>query len=168
MLCFQFKRLSVAALVVCAGAATIAGTLLMRLGDVRDDGIPPEEARYGWAGPEVASQAYEQIKSGLPKFEITGDPDDDPRKRVVLWDAAKLANSGAHLPTFTQAIVTSPIFSTMNSMVFSLVPLVPLVHQAHYAPPLFILKILNLIDALANEIQAEAALAGAIEDRWRR
>lgn len=100
MLPLRSTRLFAALLIAAALAATFAGHLL----PTRDDGVPPAEARFGWAGPDVAARAYDQIKSGLPKFEISGPADDDPHRRVVLWEAAKIANGGAHLPTFTQAI----------------------------------------------------------------
>ena len=66
--------------------------------------LPPVAPQFGWAGPRLAAQAYDEIKSGLPRFEITGTQDDEPQRRVVLWDAARVANDGRHLPTFTQAI----------------------------------------------------------------
>jgi hypothetical protein len=98
---FHHKAFRAVAGLAVVVAATLAAMSFVAPGD----GVPPVEARYGWAGPQIAAQAYDQIKSGLPKFEISGDLDDnDVHKRVVLWDAAKRANGGEHLPTFTQAI----------------------------------------------------------------
>jgi hypothetical protein len=46
--------------------------------------------------------------------------------------------------------------------------LFPLLHQAHDTSPLIVLTVLNVIDALANQIQAESALPAAVKDRCRR
>jgi hypothetical protein len=54
---------------------------------------------YGWAGPEVAKAAYDQVKGELPKFAIAGD--DDPTRRAALWEAV-LSVYGEHLKTTRQ------------------------------------------------------------------
>src|SRR5262245_49065402 len=70
--------------------------------------------------------------------------------------------------TFTATIVTSPTFSNASSMVVSLGMLLPLNRHARHAPAFIVLTIVNLIDALADEVQAETALLAAVEDRRRR
>ena len=49
-------------------------------------------------------------------------------------------------------------------MVLSPVSMFQLVHQAHWAAPLIVLKMLNLIDAVANKIHAETALPAVMSD----
>lgn len=62
------------------------------------------EQKFGWAGEEVAAQAYAQLAPEFPKFAITGAAVDDPSQPALLWELAKLANGGEHLPTVQQWI----------------------------------------------------------------
>lgn len=64
---------------------------------------PPKDL-MGWAGEEKAREAWEQLKGRFAQFKIIGAQEDNSRRRVVLWDAAKAVNGGKHLPTFRQAI----------------------------------------------------------------
>jgi len=84
------------------GAAFI-GLFAFRPAPVPD--VTPPEARMGWADPGVVQQEVARLSAGLPKFSIAKRfADDNKKKRVVLWDAAKKVNGGKHLPTFRQEI----------------------------------------------------------------
>lgn len=64
---------------------------------------PPREL-MGWAGPEQAEVAWQQLAPNFQRFQIIGAQDDNAKKRVVAWEAAKAVNGGKHLPTFRQLI----------------------------------------------------------------
>ncbi len=63
----------------------------------------PEDARFGWAGADVAAEAYEALESEFPKFFIANQVNATDGKRVVLWDYAQKV-LGSHIPTFYQEV----------------------------------------------------------------
>lgn len=100
------QKLSLAATLIIAacavlGAAVTIGHLVAP--QIVKQQAPPIDTQFGWAGPEVAKAAYEEIKNEIPKFAIVGG-EDDPGRRVVLWDGAKRANKGEHIKTLHQPI----------------------------------------------------------------
>jgi hypothetical protein len=66
---------------------------------------PPteESARFGWAGADVAEEAYAQLAGEFPKFFIANQVNASDGKRVVLWDCAQKV-LGAHIPTNNQEV----------------------------------------------------------------
>lgn len=62
----------------------------------------------GWAGKAAAREAYERLKGEFVPFRIWNAdgraPEDNTRKRVVLWEFDKKVNGGQHFKTFRQAI----------------------------------------------------------------
>ena len=92
---------------------------------------------------------------------------------TVLQRRATARRKSSALPassssTSTAMIVTSPIVAIAGCMVVSGVSLLPLAYQVNDALPLIVLTVSHLIDALANEIQAETALATAVKGGCRR
>lgn len=58
--------------------------------------------RFGWIGPDEARRAFDGLAEHFPRFAIAGPMETAERKRVVLWEPARQANGGRHLPTLRQ------------------------------------------------------------------
>lgn len=66
--------------------------------------VTPIADRYGWAGPEVAAEAREQLGDAIQAFRLDGVAQDTRGKRVVLWEYSKKINGGKHFPTLRQQV----------------------------------------------------------------
>lgn len=66
--------------------------------------LTPSDARMGWSGREEAKRAWEAIGEQFASFFIAAQTESTNGKRVVLWEASKLANGGRHFPTLRQQV----------------------------------------------------------------
>lgn len=69
----------------------------------------------GWAGPEHARRAWDELGRRFPEFRITGQPSSSAGKRLVLWDFARRV-TGGHLPNYRQEIGDCVSFGAKNAV----------------------------------------------------
>lgn len=84
--------------------------------DVSTDAPPPaEDARFGWAGQDVAEKAFAKYEDAFPKFFISGQTEATDGKRMVLWEFSQKV-LGHHIPTFYQQIGDCVSMGASNAM----------------------------------------------------
>lgn len=93
------------------GAASITLSLSV---DVTVE-VTPEDARYGWAGPEAVSEAA-PIAATMPPFRIVGNVGDNEPKNVRLWEYSQSVNGGKHFPNYAQQVGDCVSFGMKNAV----------------------------------------------------
>jgi hypothetical protein len=76
----------------------------------------PEAVRMGWAGPEAVGDA-EEVRDSLPEFRIRGAWQDNTRRVVKLWDAARKV-LGKDVPNYPQEIGDCVAFGAKNAVAY--------------------------------------------------
>lgn len=110
----------VGSLVVAIGSLATISVTCNFSGEYAPGEITREADRMGWAGPEIAAEAFAQIEPEAERFQIVGDEPDEPTKRVVLWELAQQVNGGQHIPTLRQEIGDCVGMSSCNACQFLL------------------------------------------------
>lgn len=64
--------------------------------------LPAPDARFGWLGPAAAQEAFDTMGEAFSPFAIAGKTRETAGGRLVLWEFARRANHGRHLPTLRQ------------------------------------------------------------------
>ena len=64
----------------------------------------PTKKHFGWAGPEAAKRAWNQVAGSFQPALVYGQTESSAGKRVVLWDFTRPINGGKDLPNHAQEI----------------------------------------------------------------
>jgi hypothetical protein len=88
------------AILLAVGGISISITVNITV-DVNAPPVPAEQ--LGWSPELLDAEETREIAASMPPLRIAGDRDNSGRN-VRLWEFARLANSGAHLPNTPQEV----------------------------------------------------------------